>query len=353
MGLEMEPIVDRGDSSNHSVAGPGQEQLDVGVLEERVFGRRQPLAFTPPQGCHPVRVVGVPMVRMVDEPGELAASVDRPDADTCHADIIVHTPVWTSERLAIGYFVYLAVVCWLRPLPIRRRVALAAIASFEIAAIWWIAARDILFLRQWAPLPTILIGYYASGLLFVAPSPAIEAWLMAWDRRLLGDPSRRFAQWPRPVLAALEIAYMGCFVLIGGGLLILLLNGHAAAADYYWTLVIGAEFGAFAPLAFVQTRPPWAIERKPVLADPVVHDLATQMVKVFTIHVNTFPSGHVAGSLAVAFAVAATMPMVGALLIVLALIISVATVVGRYHYVLDGIAGMLLALVLWAIVNRL
>jgi membrane-associated phospholipid phosphatase len=42
-------------------------------------------------------------------------------------------------------------------------------------------------------------------------------------------------------------------------------------------------------------------------------------------------------------AVAAAMPIVGALLIVLALIISVATVVGRYHYVLDGIAGMLLA----------
>jgi membrane-associated phospholipid phosphatase len=260
--------------------------------------------------------------------------------------------VWTSERIAIGYFAYLAIVCWLRPVSIVRRIALAAIASFEIAAIVWIVDRDIRFLRQWAPLPTILIGYYASGLLFVAPSPAIEAWLMAWDRRLLGDPTKRFAQWPRSVLAALEIAYMGCFVLIGGGLVILLLNGHAAAADHYWTLVIGAEFGSFAPLAFIQTRPPWAVERKPVLADRAVHDLATQMVEVFTIHVNTFPSGHVAGSLAVAIAVAATMPIVGALLIALALIIAVATVVGRYHYVLDGIAGMVLALVLWAIVSR-
>ena len=260
--------------------------------------------------------------------------------------------MWTSERIAIAYFAYLAIVCWLRPVPLSRRVALAAIASFEIAAILWIANRDILFLRQWAPLPTILIGYYASGLLFLAPSPAIEAWLIAWDRRLLGDPATRFAQWPRPVLAALEIAYMGCFVLIPAGLLILLINDHAATADYYWTLVVGAEFGSFAPLAFIQTRPPWAVERKPVLADRVVHDLATQMVKVFTIHANTFPSGHVAGSLAVAIAVAATMPIVGALLIVLALIIGVATVVGRYHYVLDGIAGILLALVLWAIVSR-
>jgi len=260
--------------------------------------------------------------------------------------------VWTSERIAIAYFAYLAIVCWLRPVRIGRRVALAAIASFEIAAILWIAGRDIGFLRQWAPLPTILIGYYASGLLFVAPSPAIEAWLMAWDRRLLGDPTRRFARWPRPVLAALEIAYMGCFVLIGGGLLILLLNGHAAVADRYWTLVVGAEFGSFAPLAFIQTRPPWAIERKPVLADRVVHDLATQMVEVFTIHANTFPSGHVAGSAAVALAVATAMPIAGAVLIALALIIGVATVVGRYHYVLDGVAGVLLALLLWAIVGR-
>jgi membrane-associated phospholipid phosphatase len=260
--------------------------------------------------------------------------------------------VWTSERIAIAYFGYLAIVCWLRPVSIGRRVVLAAIAAFEIAAIVWIADGGILYLRQWAPVATILIGYYASGLLFVAPSPAVEAWLMAWDRRLLGDPATRFARWPRPILAALEIAYMGCFVLIGGGLIILLFNGHAAAADRYWTLVVGAEFGSFAPLAFIQTRPPWAVERKPVLADRAIHDLATQMVEVFTIRANTFPSGHVAGSLAVAIAVAGAMPIVGALLIAVAVIIGVATVVGRYHYVLDGLAGMLLALALWAIVSR-
>jgi membrane-associated phospholipid phosphatase len=260
--------------------------------------------------------------------------------------------VWTSERIAIAYFVYLAIVCWLRPVPIGRRVVLAAIAAVEIAAIGWIADSGILFLRQWAPLATILIGYYASGLLFVAPSPAIEAWLMTWDRRLLGNPTTRFAAWPRGVLAALEIAYMGCFVLIGGGLLILLFNGYGATTDRYWTLVVGAEFGSFAPLAFIQTRPPWAVERKPVLADRAIHDLATQMVEVFTIRVNTLPSGHVAGSLAVGIAVATAMPLVGALLIALAVIIAVATVVGRYHYVLDGVAGVLLALALWAIVGR-
>ncbi len=37
---------------------------------------------------------------------------------------------------------------------------------------------------------------------------------------------------------------------------------------------MGAEFAAFAPLAFIQTRPPWALERKPELADPAIHRLA-------------------------------------------------------------------------------
>lgn len=257
--------------------------------------------------------------------------------------------MWTSERIAIAYFAYLAVVCWLRPVAVRRRLALMAIAAFEVAAIVWNAGAGIAWLRQWAPAATILVGYYASGLLFVAPSPAIERWLESWDRRLLGDPATRFARWPRPVLAALEIAYMGCFVVIAAGLAILALNGRAELADRYWSLVIAAEFGSFAPLAFVQTRPPWAIERKPVLADRAIHDLATRMVETFTIRANTFPSGHVAGSLAVAVAVSEALPAAGVALLVLAIVIAIATVVGRYHYVVDGVAGALLVLGVWLV----
>ena len=85
--------------------------------------------------------------------------------------------------------------------------------------------------------------------------------------------------------------------------------------DRYWTMVMGAEFAAFAPLAFIQTRPPWALERKPELADPAIHRLASQMVQHLTIRVNTFPSGHAAGSLAVAFAVIGALPAAGLVLL--------------------------------------
>ena len=64
---------------------------------------------------------------------------------------------------------------------------------------------------------------------------------------------------------------------------------------------------------------------------------------------NTFPSGHAAGSLAVAFAVIGTLPWTGALLLVLAAAICVACVVGRYHYVVDVVAGAAVALAAWLV----
>jgi membrane-associated phospholipid phosphatase len=257
--------------------------------------------------------------------------------------------VWTTERLALAYFLYLAVVCWLRPLGRARQIGLTLVALIASVAILYVRFAPI-WLREWAPAAYILLGYYASAYLFVAPSMPTEAWLVAWDRRLLGDPSTRFARWPRMLVALLEVVYMGCFLLIGGGFAILAMRGERALADRYWTLVVGAELGSFAPLAFVQTRPPWALERKPVLADRAVHELATLMVERFTIRVNTFPSGHVAGSLAVALAVAGTMPWAGLAFGVVAAIVALACIVGRYHYVIDVVAGALLAIALWFVI---
>ncbi len=195
----------------------------------------------------------------------------------------------------------------------------------------------------------ILVGYFLSGFLFVSPSLPTEAWLIRWDRRLLGDPTTRFVTWPRLLVAALELIYMGCFLLIPAGAGLLAFTGHRFLIDRYWAMVVGAEFVAFAPLAFIQTRPPWVLERKPQLADETIHRLATQMVENVSIGVNTFPSGHAAGSLAVAFGVIGTLPWAGAVLLGLALGICVACVVGRYHYLIDVAAGAVVAIVFWLV----
>ncbi len=256
----------------------------------------------------------------------------------------------SSEWLSFVYFGAMTALAWLRPLSASRRAQISAIGVSMGLAILLLARIGTAVARDWAPVAFILAGYYLSGRFFVSPSPALERWLMAWDWRLLGDPTTRFSRWPRPLLAYLEIIYMGCFLLMPAGFAALAVTGRTALADHYWTMVTGAELGAFAPLGLIQTRPPWLIERRAAQPDRAVHRLASQMVRHLTIRANTFPSGHVAGSLAVAFALLGPMPWTGTGLLLLACSISVACVVGRYHYVIDGLAGVALALFVWAMV---
>jgi membrane-associated phospholipid phosphatase len=70
-------------------------------------------------------------------------------------------------------------------------------------------------------------------------------------------------------------------------------------------------------------------------------------MKHATTGANTLPSGHAAGSLAVAFGVIETLPTAGAILLAWAIAISVAAVVTRAHFVADIVTGAALAGVVW------
>lgn len=249
------------------------------------------------------------------------------------------------------YFFTLTIAAWLRRLPVGRRLQVSVLGVLMCGAVFWLAGTAPAF-RDWvAPLLAILVGYYLSGLFFVRPTPWFEAWLVEWDRRVLGDPPTRFARWPRFFLAYLDVLYIGCFLLVPAGFAALALTGRAAEANHYWTMVIAAELGSFLPLTVLQSRPPWMIERKAVLTDRSVHHAASLMVENLTIRANTFPSGHVAGSLAVALGVLTAMPGTGWLFLVLAASIAVACVAGRYHYLVDVVAGIALTLAIWAVVT--
>ncbi len=256
-----------------------------------------------------------------------------------------------SETVAFVYFLYLAIVCWFRPLTRRHRLEIAGGALAMAAVVRAVAHAGSPAVRNWAPAAYILAGYFVPGRFFERPSLAVENWLMSWDQRLLGDPAQRFASWPRPVVAYLDVVYMACFLLLPGGLLALILAGHADAADGYWTLVGGADFAAFLSLTAFQTRPPWALERPPDLAAPAVHRAALGFVRHGTIGANTFPSGHTAVSFAVAYALLPILPVAGVVALGLSASIALGCIVGRYHYVIDVGAGLVLSLAVWAVVS--
>src|SRR5437867_1196820 len=125
-------------------------------------------------------------------------------------------------------------------LPMARRARVAAASLSMVALVWNAAANVTSPLRDWLPAAYILVGYYITGWLFVAPSPRLESWLVAWDRRVLGDPATRFAQWPRAFVAYLEIVYMLCFLIVPAGFAALVL-AVAPALPF-----AGAVFGLLA-----------------------------------------------------------------------------------------------------------
>jgi membrane-associated phospholipid phosphatase len=253
--------------------------------------------------------------------------------------------------VCFAYFLYFAVACWYPKLPWRRRVVLSATALTVAAAIRAGSAALPPFVHDWAPLAWISIGYYISGWLFAAPSARLEAWLLAWDHRLFGDPTTRFARWPRWLSAYLDLVYTICFLLLPAGLVALIAGGHVDRADHYWTLVAAADLGAFAPLAVFQTRPPWQIEPAAVVASPGAHRVASFLVRNATIGVNTFPSGHVAVTLAIALAVIPVMPFTGAVLFALAVTTAIACVAGRFHYAIDAVTGAAWGLLVCVVVT--
>jgi membrane-associated phospholipid phosphatase len=259
-----------------------------------------------------------------------------------------------SEWVAVAYFAYLFVVAFLvLPAPRRKRPALYCLAAICLVVgplVLPLGSWDAT-IRDWLPTVHLLVGYWLSGMYFVAPMPAVERRFLAIDTWLYRHGLATIvSRAPRLVLEALEFAYLTCFVFVPGGMIILAVAGMTAHADRFWTLVLAGEFGSFGMLPWIQTRPPrdleppTPIDRRPL----VVRDMNRFMVRRTSIGWNTFPSGHVAGALAAALAVSEAIPALTMPLFGTALAISISTVTGRYHYAVDGVAGAALTLGIWA-----
>src|SRR3954447_13036730 len=142
--------------------------------------------------------------------------------------------VRSSEWVAFAYFAGLAALACVGRLPVARRFQICGAGVAACGASVWLARAGGPGIRDWAPCVLLVVGYYTAGRFFVRPSVPLEAWLLATDRRLLGDPSSRFARWPAALVAYLEIVYVACFLLPPAGLVALTLAGRRDLADHYW-----------------------------------------------------------------------------------------------------------------------
>jgi len=255
-----------------------------------------------------------------------------------------------SEWIVLAYFSYLAgaaaVIPTLDRQKRRRAIGMAVAVLIAVFTVSAITTRASVW-RDWMPILYIPIGYWLPALLVSNTNPGFEGRLLALDRRWRVTTISERA--PRPLIEFLELAYLSCYLMVPIGFACLSLAGLREESDRFWTAVLLALFGCYGVLPWLPTRPPRAIEGPPRQPSGLVRRVNLRVLGLASVQLNTFPSGHAAASLATALAVGARLPLAGLLLGLLALAIAIGSVVGRYHYAADALAGAALAILAFLI----
>lgn len=260
------------------------------------------------------------------------------------------------EWIAIGYYAYLLIVALTVGRFARARTAtlvgtVACILAIGAQALSPVGPRfqQIAF-GLVVPSIVLLVGYRLSGLFFISPMQAVERWLISVDDRFLRLPGvfAIYENGPRFVRELMETAYVLVYPVIPAAVVTLIVGGHPEALPRFWATVLLAEFVSYGMLPWLQTRSPRAIEPATVgQSQLVVRHLNAAILSRGSIQVNTVPSGHAAGAVATALAVISVMPLAGIVFLALAAAIVASTVLGRYHYLVDSLLGILVAVIVW------
>lgn len=259
----------------------------------------------------------------------------------------------------MGYFSYVAVLA--QVLPVRHPIPLLAV-GVNMAVVggllllaWAESLRGSPFfsvLRDWYPAPLMLLAYREMG--WLAPAhhrhELEQAWVI-WDRKLLNDWGLRAAiELFSPVLPALlELAYLLVYSTPLFSVFMLYVYRKRQRVDDFLTLFLLAILVPYSLFPYFPSEPPRKVFPGELFPsrETFFRRLNWELLEGQGIHTSVFPSAHVAGGFAAAFGMMRLLPehpWVGRFLLVLAIMIAVAVVYGRYHYVVDALAGLASAL---------
>jgi membrane-associated phospholipid phosphatase len=242
------------------------------------------------------------------------------------------------EGLVIAYLIVFVVAAPFTGVE-RRRWARTAIVAGVAAIGVFTAVRTLpITARLWLPFLYIPLGYWIPVPL-VPPriGTAFEAWLRRSDVML-----RQVAlSVPGAVAYAAEVGYLFCFPLVPVAFAVVWNAGTSADVARFWTAVLAAGYACYITLPWLVSRPPRFLEA----VSPDGGATSVRQANVFVLrqvshHLNTFPSGHVAVSVAAAISAGMLWPLAGALLAIVAAGVALGAISGRYHYIVDVLLGV-------------
>ena len=266
-------------------------------------------------------------------------------------------PIWL--QIVAGYAVYLVAVAWAAPGFARARgPALVTLAASLCLAMAWpriASGSSPSGLAVWVAVPGLflLAAYRVSGAFFISPNLPLErALLRLDDAALVGTGLRRAYGEMAALRSGVELLYLMVYAMVPVGAAVLVLGRRADVLELYWAVVFAAELACYAMLPWLQTRPPRSLEgaHETEAADPL-RRLNLAVLQRGSIQVNTLPSAHAAGAIAVALVMVDALPMAGGVFLAVALGITIATVLGRYHYLVDAVLGAAVGVAAWVVLG--
>ncbi len=228
--------------------------------------------------------------------------------------------------------------------------------------------------RDWLPAILLLLAYRETGL-FIHPDPAhrLDHLFILWDNRVLQS---RLVEWLLSACSPwlqhyLELCYLLCYPLVPLGFAALYLakstrgmghelsettaNARHATVDFFWTTVLLATLFCYGIYPLFPLTPPRVLfnDVPGPTVTPLLRHLNVWVLDRFSVQACLFPSGHAASVTAAALAVLRHHRRLGIIFCIAALSVAAATVYGRYHYLADALAGVLVGIVAFAVSRRI
>jgi membrane-associated phospholipid phosphatase len=257
-----------------------------------------------------------------------------------------------GDIVTAAALLFLVLAGWLRRVSPRQRRQITALGLLGAAPI---AATHLLSMRfpvtasvvgDWLPGLLMLIVYWQAGRFFGTPHEKLQNYLAEFDRRWLGALLDRWTrQWNATWIGTyFELAYLLCYALIPCGVAVLYWAHLRSAIDQYWATVLPSSYLCYLLVPFAQTLPPRLLPgaASAPFAKSKIRSLNLFILRRASIHLNTFPSAHVAATVASSLVLIGWVPAAGVVFLLIALSIAAGAVLGRYHYALDVILGALL-----------
>jgi PAP2 superfamily protein len=265
----------------------------------------------------------------------------------------------SAEIISIAFFAVFLIAAAVVPLATEERLKALGIGAAGILIAWLLPELDGLpggrVFRDFVPGFLLLMGYWQTGQFVVGSNAKFQDVLEGFDQRWVpGAASFRRSLKERPGLSFyLETAYLVCYPIVPLGVGVLYLTGQSGAVDLFWRVVLPPTMACYALTTVFQSWPPWM---KPTAASEATEDSnlrsANQWVTDHaSIRANTFPSSHVTSSVAIGLVLLTVVPVAGGVFLWIAASISIATVLLQYHYALDVVLGVALAVLSFVVLG--